>query len=37
MSVHSVERRDLPGAGPEGQRGGASLPESQQEGGTWKK
>ena len=30
--VHSVERRDLPGVGPQGQRGGAPIPEGQQEG-----
>ena len=30
-------RRELPGIGPEGQRGGAPLLESQQEGWTWKK
>ena len=31
--VHSVERRDLPGV-PQGQRGGALIPEGQQEGRT---
>ena len=35
-----MRRRDLPGARPQGQRGGAPLPEApyqQGEGGIWKK